>query len=544
MRFRNLHILAALALLACQAAGCRDEGPEVGNPLLPAGRIQGTVTLGREPSDVTVRATRGLPGRGDFSWFETKVGTDGTYSVDVPAGRYVLGLVFDGNYNPTYTYSAAGPRYGDAPPDTLLVDGSQITPLIADFPLGSLHVTMPLPAHPENEVGRVNLTRRSSSWPVQGNTAVTGDLARLQGGTLDFDVIGILPGSYRVEVITGYGDGEHFWYPGVRDSAQSPWIDVVAGREQTVTGQPPGAPARIQGRITGAWQEFGMETPYLALIGPDSSVVRGPRHVAADGSFDEALDFPGPVKLLVRQGDASAGYGVDQWVGGAGFADASVFALTSGQTIAGVECVESGLYVRVTAPVQLVENAWFRFFDAATMTLATSARIDYSKLEFGIANLRPGTYRLRIEADFNGWRRWVPQWYDRALTAAEATPITIGYPGAIVNLPLVLERGGSIAGIVSDAQAPAVDHPVYVTPAGSLEAWGYLVAYAPAQQFLLEGLPDGDWKVGASRSRIEEQPPADTVWYPGGTWENATVISTRGYSDVTGIVISLPASGR
>jgi hypothetical protein len=144
---------------------------------------------------------------------------------------------------------------------------------------------------------------------------------------------------------------------------------------------------------------------------------------------------------------------------------------------------------------------------------------------------------------------WVPQWYDRAETAAEATPITIGQAGDIVRVPLVLEPGGSIAGFVRDAHHPTDDHIIYVTPADTLEVYGYTMAFDGSAPFFLNGLRNGDWKLGACRRSLDTdfslQPPAATVWYPGVTsWDAAAVLSISGHSAITDIEIQFEAPRR
>jgi len=69
--------------------------------------------------------------------------------------------------------------------------------------------------------------------------------------------------------------------------------------------------------------------------------------------------------------------------------------------------------------------------------------------------------------------------------------------------------------------------------------WGFRVASAGGT-YEVEGLPDGDWKIGAwlRAEGYPDQPPAGTVWYPGTTdWNEAGVIQVRNHADVTGIVI-------
>ena len=74
----------------------------------------------------------------------------------------------------------------------------------------------------------------------------------------------------------------------------------------------------------------------------------GARIVNDDGSFGVDIHLPGPVKLLVTQA------GVEQWIGGPTFEEATTFELEAGETISGVELVQCGLRLSVDTPARSV----------------------------------------------------------------------------------------------------------------------------------------------------------------------------------------------
>jgi hypothetical protein len=161
---------------------------------------------------------------------------------------------------------------------------------------------------------------------------------------------------------------------------------------------------------------------------------------------------------------------------------------------------------------------------------------------FGIPNLRPGSYLLRIDPAFSGFAEWLPQWFDGSLTQEAATPITIANEGDVVPVHVTLTVGGKITGTIADAAYPDADHLVYYTRADDPASIGFSFGLA-GRSFTVPGLQDGDYKVGAWRqpSRIyPEQPPSGTVWYPGTSdWTAAQVISIRDHGVVSGIDIEM-----
>src|SRR5262249_33281339 len=314
-----------------------------------AGRIEGYVRDGLTPVQAFVRATL-VPSRsGDAARFDVKAANDGSYQLDVPTGRYVLGVLARNQYEVDYEYSAAGLRAGDAPPDTLLVT-STATPIHADFDMASLRVHLELSPELDGESATLVFHRVGAPPPDPSHAYLFEHDENIQDGVIDPLIRGILPGTYKLEVVlapTYYQcpcpyEREHFWWPGVQDVAASPSIELGGARVGAVSNRLGPAPARIQGQITGAWQNMGIGQPLLGLFGLDSTVVRNVHSVSSDGSFDERVYFARPVKLLVWHA------GIGQWAGGSTFEAATVFDLHAGQVVSGVRYVESGAMIDVS----------------------------------------------------------------------------------------------------------------------------------------------------------------------------------------------------
>ena len=143
----------------------------------------------------------------------------------------------------------------------------------------------------------------------------------------------------------------------------------------------------------------------------------------ADKFMPVDVHIPGPVKLRVLQ------YGLEQWIGGPGFAEATVFDLALGETIQDVELVQSGIHFVLDGSLNLSWNTEFRIHDATGENLLATMLYDGgSSHHVGIPNLWPGEFLVYVTPSWDslGWLTWRPQWWDRAVTAGEATRITLG----------------------------------------------------------------------------------------------------------------------
>lgn len=530
-------ILGVLSIPGCSddEAACR---PEV-----PAGRFQGRVRTGGASIAAVVSAAKVSEDAAELAIFESEPDSAGWYALDVPAGRYVLSLRVQ-SYRTVYTFGPSGLRFGTAPPETLTID-TEHPSLVADFNLSSVRVSLRVPPGLEGQIGTIHLHRRGFV-PDTRPTYVDRAGGFIADSALDLTIAGVLPGQYKIEADLGprsyccnlSWDGEHFWLPAARDSTAASWIDVPVDQMLEVSAQVPTQPARMEGEITGAWRDLLMDPPAVVLVTPDSSIVRGLRQVEADGSFAVDLHLPGPVKVLVDH------EGIRQWIGGTDFETVTVFSMESGQTISGVRLVESALRVDFPDPAFSPGQPSLRLFHSSDRSPAAALELPSSEGPFLIPNLRPGEYLLRVEPHQRGsYTTWVPQWYDRASRGEEARLITIDREGVIVRIAVNLERGGRIQGVVL---GPEENHLIYLTPADEQSAWTRVFSGAAGGDFDMEGIPDGAWKIGAWRSApgaYPDEPPPDTVWYPGTRdWNSAGIVSITAASEVLGIEIAPPES--
>ncbi len=538
-------VLITSAIPALLLSGCnRDDG--VCRPEVPAGRIEGRVQCGGLPVSAEIVATRVPDATRLQAVFNTYADDTGQYSLDLPEGPYTLSLIIRGPRYTRYHYKASGLTfYGGAPPDTLVIRPGT-SPLLIDFALGGLSVNVDLSRALDGEPGEVRLHARTLDPAGSWLPYIDRGSAEIEGGRLSVRIPGILPDQYRVEVILGYyrytcsgrQEGEHVWYPGLRASNESPWITISADSLSHLSMSLPVETARIEGRIIGAWLEMGhRERPELALIDADRQTVIRRRLVDADGSFAADLHLSGPVKLRVKQS------GIEQWIGGETFEEATVFQLEAGRTVSGVEMVQCGLRCRLVVPGLSPRGITIQFHDPGDLRLlATLSSQHVSGSVVSVPNLWPRDYLIMLSPWRRGEEAWRPQWYDRAAMPQDAQIITLDSPGEVKNLHVTLERGGVLRGtVLMNPDGPACY--VIVTPADRMEIWGYVYTSHLSPSFEIQGFPDGDFKIGvcpvpAGVSRGSPAPPAETRWHPGAVeWGAADIVTVANGGDVEGLVL-------
>ena len=441
-------LLFCLMAVVVFCAGCEDDS--TCRPEVSAGRIEGYALAGGRALDGVIAAIPIIDGAAVDSVFETVPDSRGFYTLDLPRGRYVVKLRVHGGYRWEYDYSMDGLGYGQIAPDTLRVD-EEHSPRRIDFELGRMEVQLDLADVLDDEMGEVVLHRRETPDTGQWRTFVDGGSNSIMNGRLFVQIEGILPGEYRVEFVLGRRyylcdcpyDGEHLWMPGIRDPENSPWYEIGTTESLILTAGIAAAPARIEGRIVGAWQEMGVTTlPAVSIVGTDSVPIVGGRSVEDDGTFCIDVLLPGSVKLAVTQ------EGICQWFGGASFAEAETYTLELGETISDVELVQCGLRVQLTGPRLLVLGEEYRLYDPVDLSLlATAMPQNTADHDIALPNLWPGEYLLYVTPNSLdlGSTDWQPQWYDRARAPEAARVISIGSVGEIVSIEVALEMGDGSA---------------------------------------------------------------------------------------------------
>ncbi len=526
---------AALGLLAW--VGC-DDPVDLCEPGVPSGVLQGRVRSGGLPLEATVIARYlddDFQTSGDF---KSVPDASGFYSLDLPQGRYTLQLRLNRG---RYEYSHLGLSYGQFPPDTLEVDGANSL-LNIDFDLGGVTLDLEFPDYLQGQDGGLFLFRWEEGEWVDDDSLVDSGFGEIAGGRLEVTIAGVLPGEYRVQAGFGCGSrycsddsyGEVFWMPGTHDIEESSLYVVGPDSVSTLTGSLFGEPARLEGRVSGAWLSLGFEeNPQLSFVTEDSLLTLRRMWVAEDGSFSAGFLLPDPVKLMVSQG------GIDHWIGGPGFAEATVFSPQPGETISGIEFVQCGIHLVVDDSGLPLHGGRVRVYDGTGSNLVTEVP-SYARTDRHIAipNLWPGEYLIHITPDYwsMGSTEWRPQWFDRADDVAQAQPVVLASAGEVARRDVVMELGGKILGSVTRESDPVIGYRLLVYPADADTTWAE--DHVWQEGFAMMGLPDGDYVIAAVPWLTE---PNDPVWFPSTLDRaEAQVIEIRDASVFEGADIILP----
>ena len=527
--------LAATALLG--PGGCTGDSEPV---RAPAGScvVQGRVGYVGTDGEAVVRL-RGVVPEGERRMINVHADPAGRFRAEVPAGDYVISV--DVGRNVYYFATDTIVSFNADAADTIRL-GPENSPFLAEFPLGALCFQGTLSARLNGARVEVLVHRASAGgydvWMLSGANET------IEGGRLDLTVPGLLPGLYTVELVwteEGGHSGGRLWLPGVSEYAQADTFRVDADSMRTVAVVLPSAPARLSGRVSGAWLVMGAGVPAVSAVSADGDRLCGPWNVEQDGSFALDLFQPPPVKIEVQQG------GIRQWVGGRSFDEATLFAPQAGELIDGIEVVGSGLRLRVipTDAMRSDQRVWLEFYDPEGPTLKFSASFRLDR-QIGIANLWPGDWLVRVSPYSPRGVAWRPQWLDRAATSAEADRLTLPDDGGVLALDLVLEAGGVMRGRGVSATGVALSLTVVVTTADEMISRYYDNFTGPEGQFDVLGLPDGGYRIGIVPpdnywGGYGGRPPAGTVWYPGTTdWEQAGIIMVTDAAVVEGLLLAAP----
>lgn len=539
MRGRNaLAAVIAVAGLLALAPGC-DDGVAPQRWDLQAGRLQGSVMVAGEPHQASVWIQRLDENPASDDVYRVRTSQDGHWRLDVPEGSFRLELQLEDG--PSFFLSSTGVTCAYAEWETIRVV-SGLPGKTFDLAFGSIGASLELGEGFEDLHGTLRLESRDSDVEgLFGNCAFRG-FGEVEDGLLEVEVVGVPPGDYRVQFGigepffsgTGSFDGEWFWWPGVRDSAFAPWYTVGLEDPFVLPALEGVGHARLEGEVTGAWLDFGIEHgPKVILVGSDSTIVAGPRYLDGDGDGAYAFDllFPEPVKVAVSH------EGWTSWVGGATYEEATLFPLAAGEMVTGVDLLTCGIRLLVVDEGIEFWGAEATLFDVSdTVTPLGHSELWKSGRHLLIPNLVPGSYHIHLEP--RRWygivRDWCPQWYDRAADPADAMEIVLSAPGEVFNGELVLERGGEIHGT---AQWPGEElgscHAV-LTTAVDQQIWEEDYLPSPGAAFEFRGLPDGGYRLGLTRS---DWYSVDTpLWYPGTeNWEEAEILEIQDSQVIEGL---------
>jgi hypothetical protein len=258
--------------------------------------------------------------------------------------------------------------------------------------------------------------------------------------------------------------------------------------------------------------------------------------------------------------------GVQRWIGGRSFAEATRFDLSAGGEISGLVIEEGGLLLRFEGPGSPLSHG------ARVVVAEPGGRVVWAQYYPGASwnllcfpNLPPGVYAVQVSPPADSRGPWRPQWFDRGASLESARTVTLATTGEVLPIIVRLENGGRISCHVpgrvdpGDPRDPEEVWPfVLLTEAAARAVVRYLQVEPEGGDLEFAGLPDGEYKLGITVEYVDLYepsyggadhldpllPPEATSWYGGGDWDAAEVLTIRDAGEVTGITLEAPPSAR
>jgi hypothetical protein len=514
---RQWLLAVGLAGMLALGGGCSDD-----RLLLPAatsGTIEGYLTDGEPlPDDGVMVSIAGVGDPDRRFEMRVRVGADGHYAATVPCGSVIVSFSY--LYRARVYHGRDGMTFSRAECETVQVTGETHR---VDFACGRAILEVGLPAEIETFDHRCELILAGPDNEVASSSGLLAERRR-------YDFRLIPPGQYVACLASSrFGD---LYLPASYDRDEAETLTVVAGEVTRHTSDLPPL-GRVSGTVTGSSQVFGHDVRVHAWR-DDGRVMS--TNAAPDGAF--ILEFlTGTTFLLAISSDDIWSY-----YGGSDLPSATRFELAPGGQIEGLSHVESGLEVVIQGLP--AEGSYHRIelFTAAGRNLGHAPDGDgyipsSPDSSFQFSNLPAGEIYLSVTPAGSGLD-WLPQFFDRRETFAEADPIAIPPAGQIGSVTVSVVTGGQIRGRIHglDGSPPDLtsfrlelhraDSPH--APTRVLGPWDVFYN-STTGDYRLNRLADGDYKLHLLLNGY-------WTWWPAAdTWDDATAISILDHGTVEGV---------
>jgi hypothetical protein len=514
MKWRSERCYLAGLTVMLAIAGCGREIPTQARPL--GGIVRGHISDGaaiEEPFEIFAETTGGGETHRTVA---AVVDVDGRFEMTLPNGKYRVSARPDCGPGSVY-YRASGPVLVGAAADTVVVAGDE-QELV--FACGRVAISV---AIPETEEGR---NFRCGVMPV----SATSLYYYYDCNTIADDVVAttvrfVPPGQYYLTC----DDGDTRAYlPPTYDRDRAAVVDVTAGQQVTYSSAVMGY-TTVAGTVTGSWQELAVGRPEVQIYG--GGIFLDVRVADPDGAFAFSLLGGGSFQFRVRIDN------IWQWVGGDDLETATRFAAESGDAITDIRYVESGLVCVLADPPDTNLASIGVYTSRADSTYLGNSYGDTLRM----ANLRPGPVYLRLRpvADTS---RWLPQYFDRRNSLAEADPVEIPPAGQVARVEATVVLGGGISGRILDAagmpplEGQMVMALVAAADSAAVVRYCYFSSgtYDPTTgDYVINQVPDGTFKLRADAGH------GDTWWPAASSFAAAGTITIENHEDVSGIAWQL-----
>lgn len=416
-------------------------------------------------------------------WLTTRNREDGSYEFIVPAGEWIVWAVRAGYVT----------EYYDNAPDAasatrVRVDATAPVATNIDFSLGEGGSITGVVL----EAGSSTPIAHAAVWVIPQSSGGSPNSAGMQAVSDAqgvYRITGLVTGNYLVSA-RAEGYAQQF-YNGVADQALATQVAVVDGQS---TGGIDFALAALPGISGTVTDESNGQPLAKAVVFIENAAMRLVATTNEQGRYRLAV-APGSYKVRAER----QGYAAEWYNNKADAALADDVVLTPGGSVTGIDFSllrHGGSIAGVVrdaggaAIAGARVSAWLPSPASNVHPAGVGKATSAADGSYRIEGLAAGNYLVRAEA-----KGALPEYYDNAATPQLASPVAVATNQAVVGIDFALDGGGSIAGSVTDvATGLPIAHAMVRVRSGQIRGeWG---ARSDAQgNYLVEGLPSGDYTV-------------------------------------------------
>ncbi len=409
-------------------------------------------------------------------------GTDGSYSMEVPTGSYVVGFATIQYGDPVEFYNG---KFSLATADPITVtDGADTAGV--DVTFGSVSGTV-------TEAGT-----HQQLANICANVFGASDLYRAVGSACTDDTghyaVGALPtGNYVVQFVDSKGPHVDTWYNGKSSGQDADLVRVNAGADTTNIDTEMAIGAQITGHITDAGTGDPVPNACVYVYDSATNISAGTARCTDDSGAYITGGIPaGDYKLDILPSD---GLHAAQWYDGKDtFATADTVHVAAGAPTQVDEALSPGTSITGTitdtATGDPIQNVFVQVTTASGEDINAWAYTDDAG-KYSTPGLRPGSYFVYFGPPYG--TPYQGQWYNGKPDAASADTVTVTSTGNTTGIDGALSAGGTVSGTVSDAAThqPLANVCVEIHNT-DFNNYGYACT-DEAGKYTTSGVPSGDY---------------------------------------------------
>ena len=353
-------------------------------------------------------------------------------------------------------------------------------------------------------------------------------------------------GSYDIEFTTGKSCGNTGnyaaqWYQDATSQSSATPVTVTAGTTTSSIDATMAAGGAVSGKVTASGSPLGG-----ICVDLEGGPTQASTTTAADGTYSLGGLSSGTYEVEFSAGSycGNSGSYLTQWYKGASSeSGATPIAVTTGHTTSGIDAAMvlggsiSGT-VKDTSGAKLSGICVYADGGPSSASAETAADGTYS-----LTGLAPGSYDVEFTpgCGSNGYQT---QWYKKAATASEATPVKVTAGANSTSVNASLSAGGSISGTVKSKSGTSLAGICV----GVLNGPTYESAQAVTGsngKYTIPGLAPGSYDVTfTTGSACGNTGNYLTDYYKNATSsQDATPVEVTSGNTTSGINASLPVAG-